>query len=557
MIVSLAATLMPGCKIEEMVINGHWLTIHAHTTSATAACPACAQLSNSVHTYYTRSVQDVPIGERAVRLRLRVRRFRCLNRSCSKRTFAERLPTLLEPYAQKTTRLVESLYHTAQALGGKAGARVVSSLHMPTSSPTLLRILHRQFRDTVVTPRVLGVDDWAKRKGQNYGTILVDLERHRVVDLLPDRTAETLEKWLKEHPGVEVVTRDRSTEYARGISNGATTAQQVADRWHLLLNLRQMLERFLSRLYGRLKLLPGFPAASAKKQASPRRGRFRRSQNEMAVSLASRARRLTRHEEIQRRKHEGQKIHCIAKEMKLTRTTVRLSYYGEQFPERNCRRPLPSILDPFLPYLEQRHEQGCENASQLWREIQTKGYPGTRRQVSQWMQTRRTKPAPTTRKNVQPSCPVALSLEALQPGKTGNDPLPSAKQLAWLMGRDPKELTEEDKTVLQQIQQDQEVAIVYPLAQQFMTMVRQHQTSVLDTWLDGCAKSRVSNIQTFAEGIRQDYSAVRSCLKTSWSNGQTEGQVNRLKLLKREMYGRASLELLRLRMLYSAPLHQS
>jgi len=243
--------LVPGCAIDQIFANECSLTIQAHSTAIVAACPNCAQLSSSVHTYYTRSPQDLPIGAKIVRLQLRVRRFRCHNSSCAKRTFSERLPQLLQPYAQKTERFIIALYHTAQALGGAAAARLLLLLQLPTSATTLLRIIRRLFSSSTATPRVVGVDDWAKRKGTVYGTILVDLERHQVIDLLPDRTAETVEQWLKEHPGIEVVTRDRSTEYARGVTNGAPQAQQVADRWQLLLNLRQMFERLVSQLYQR------------------------------------------------------------------------------------------------------------------------------------------------------------------------------------------------------------------------------------------------------------------------------------------------------------------
>jgi transposase len=459
----------------------------------------------------------------------------------------------LQPYAQKTERFIIALYHTTQALGGAAAARLLHLLQLPTSATTLLRIIRRLFSSSTATPRVVGVDDWAKRKGTAYGTILVDLERHQVIDLLPDRTAETVEQWLKEHPGIEVVTRDRSTEYARGVTNGAPQAQQVADRWHLLLNLRQMLERLVSQLYQRLKLLPVIKAVSGEEKIGPKREPFRRTESERAVSQASRAKRLARYQEIQQRKQSGQNIRQIALAMKLTRITVRLYYYAEEFPERNARRPLPSILDPFLPYLEQRLQEGCENASQLWREIQEKGYPGTRRQVSRWVQIHRTKPSPSSRKDMLTTSskpPVAETVPV------NNDPLPSTKQLAWLLVLTPDALSTEEKAILQRIQQDAEVETVYRLAQQFGNLIRQHQSDQLDLWLEACAQSGVGNLQTFAEGIRRDYEAVSACLKTSYSNGQTEGQVNRLKCLKRQMYGRANLDLLRIRLLYSPPLHQ-
>ncbi|MCB9418379.1 MAG: transposase [Ardenticatenaceae bacterium] len=331
----------------------------------------------------------------------------------------------------------------------------------------------------------------------------------------------------------------------------------MADRWHLLLNLRQMLERLISRWYQRLNLLPVMKAISGEEKMVSRRDSFRRTESERAVSQASRAKRLARYQEIQQRKRSGQNIRQIALAMKLTRITVRLYYYAEEFPERNTRRPLPSILDPYLPYLERRLQEGCENASQLWREIQGKGYPGTKRQVFRWVQIHRTKPAPSSRKDTLPTSSRSTIIETVPVNRHTRDPLPSVKQLAWLLVLAPEALSAEEKAVLQRIQKDAKVEIVYRLAQQFMNLVRQHQSDQLDSWLEACAQSGIGNLQTFAEGIRRDYAAVSACLKTSYSNGQTEGQVNRLKCLKRQMYGRANLDLLRIRLLYSPPLHQS
>lgn len=294
--------LVPGCKIDQILTNESHLTIQAYSTAITAACPHCAQLSSSVHTYYMRSPQVLPIGAKVVRLQLQVRRFRCQNANCAKRTFSERLPHLLQPYAQKIERFITALYHTAQALGGAAVARLLVLLKLPTSATTLLRVIRRLFSSSTVPPRVVGVDDWAKRKGTAYGTILVDLERHQVIDLLPDRTADTVEQWLKDHPSVEVVTRDRSTEYARGVTNGAPQAQQVADRWHLLLNLRQTLERLRSHWYQRLKLLPVIKANSREEKMASKRESYPQTESERAVSQASRAKRLARYQEIQQRK---------------------------------------------------------------------------------------------------------------------------------------------------------------------------------------------------------------------------------------------------------------
>ncbi|MGH2536020.1 MAG: ISL3 family transposase [Candidatus Promineifilaceae bacterium] len=532
------------------------MIIEAHTSRARAPCPACAQSSGRVHSYYMRRPHDLPIGEFVVRLCLRVRRFRCLNPNCPRSTFSEPLPELLEPHAQRTNRLIVTLYHVGQALGGAAAARLLNHLRMPASGDTLLRILRKQSQTEQKTVRILGIDDWAMRRGRTYGTILVDLERHQVADLLPGRTARALADWLRAHPGVELVARDRSTEYARGVADGAPSARQVADRWHLLLNLRQMLERLLSRLYPYLKQLPENESPDSIASLAARRSRFPRTPAEREASLSSRARRMALYEEIQRRRHAGQRINRIARELGLHRATVRVHYYAESFPERSRHRPKPSMLDSFLPYLEMRLEEGCENALQLWREVKAKGYPGSRRQVSKWMQLQRRQPALSTPKRYLKSerASVCSTLGPWQ--KVGKDSdLPSVNHLAWLLIREKEALTEQEAMVLRRIRQEPIVERVYSLAQQFATIVRQKLVAMLDPWLRACQESGVASLQTFAAGIKQDYGAIRAALETIWSNGQTEGQVNRLKMVKRQMYGRASLDLLRIRVLYASSEH--
>jgi len=168
--------------------------------------------------------------------------------TCTRQTFVERLPDLAQPHAQRTVRLTEAVRGLGSESGGEAGARMATRLRMPVSGDTVLRIVRRPSAFAQPTPRVLGIDDFALRKGRIYGTVLVDLEQHRPVDLLPERTAEAVATWLHDHPGVEVIARDRSQDYARGAAEGAPEAVQVADRFHLLCNLTEVLTRYLQRM---------------------------------------------------------------------------------------------------------------------------------------------------------------------------------------------------------------------------------------------------------------------------------------------------------------------
>ena len=239
---------LPGFAIDDDVHEEDgWLRITAHATAETALCPDCATPSRRVHSYYTRSPCDLPCIGRAVRLVLRVRRFRCRNPQCTRKTFAERLPTVVARYARRTARLTAALRAVGFRMSSEAGAGVLKHLQVHISADTLLRLLRRTSLEPETTPRVLGIDDWAKWKGHTYGTVLVDLERHHVVGLLPERESEAVAQWLKAHPGVEIICRDRAEVYAEGAAQGAPNAVQVADRWHLAKNLGEALQRLLER----------------------------------------------------------------------------------------------------------------------------------------------------------------------------------------------------------------------------------------------------------------------------------------------------------------------
>jgi hypothetical protein len=429
---------------------------------------------------------------------------------------------------------------------------------MPASADTVLRLVRRMPLPEPEPPRVVAVDDWAKRRGRTYGTIVVDLERRQVIDLLPDRTSTTVADWLQQRPGIEVVARDRSTEYARAAALGAPKAVQVADRWHLLSNVRDMLERWLARAHARLRDLP-VPHEGDKHCPGQRTQAFRRGRTEAAAGADSRARWLAAYEDVRRRHLAGEALLAIGRATGLARATVRKYAHAESFPERAVRRPGRSILDPFIAYLETRMAEGCEDAMALWREVQGQGYAHGPKMVQKWVAENRTKPARRTpRQWLQEASANAAPGIVSGPGPA----LPSPKQLAWLLVRPTEALSPPDAAAVRRAEQDKEAAQVASLARRFTALVRgcgigqptrlAAPVADLDAWLAEARACGIAAVETFAAGLEQDGAAVRAALILPWNSGQAEGQVNRLKLLKRQSYGRAGFDLLRRRVLMAA-----
>lgn len=554
---------MPGCRVEAITPDGpDLLHVDARGTRPSGRCPACGRASRAVHSRYRRHPADLPSLGRRVHVGIRARRFYCRNAKCARRTFAERLPELVAPYARRTTRLAEAQGRVGAALGGEAAARLLNHLASPCSPDTVLRLVCRLPLPVPESPRVVAVDDWALRKGRTYGTIVVDLERRRAIDLLPDRTSTTVADWLQQRPGTEVVARDRSSEYARAAAIGAPKAVQVADRWHLLVNVRAMLERWLARAHARLRRMPVLSEGDGRCPGQ-RTQAFRRSSTEVAAGADSRARWHAAYEDVRRRHLAGEALLAIGRATGLARATVRKYAYADSFTERAVRRPGRSILDPFIAHLEARMTEGCEDAMALWRELQERGYAYGPKMVQKWVAENRTRPARgTPRKWLQDASVSAGPGLGSGLGSGSGPALPSPKQLAWLLVRPVTALSLRDATVVGRVEQDKEAAQVATLARRFTALVREcgagqltrpvAPMAGLDAWLAEARSCGIGAVETFAAGLELDGAAVRAALTEPWSSGQAEGQINRLKLLKRQSYGRASFDLLRRRVLMAA-----
>jgi transposase len=518
------------------------ITLLVCSTQTRVPCPLCDTPAQRIHSRYERTLADLPWAHYRVRLQLRVRKWFCRNRPCPRHIFTERLPTVMAPWARRTLRLAQRFIALGIALGGKAGARLSQDWRLAVSRNTLLRLLRRLPMPSLPTPTVLGVDDFALRKRQTYGTILVDLEQRQPVALLPDRTAETLAQWLQEHPGVEVIARDRSSAYAEGARQGASTATQVADRFHLLQNLREALDQMflthsqaldaVNALGGRqpVSLSDGTLAVPVPPHDSPLPAQQRAAQRQ--------TRRQALHQQVWTLHRQGWTAPAIAQQIGLSLRTVQRDLRTTTFVGRRRRSDLgDSGLNPYKPYLLERWNAGCYTAMRLFRELRQRGYTGSYGVVAAYARRlRQAQGLSPGQRRPHRSLPVV----AEPPGQ----PL-TPRRATWLVLRREEKRTEAETQQLAQLRAQQaEVGEGIDLAQAFATLVRQRRPEGLDPWLKRATTSPLEALRRFAAGLYEDYAAVKAGLSLRWSSGPVEGHINRLKMLKRQMFGRARLDLL-------------
>jgi transposase len=539
-------TLLAGAqilKLEKIVQISGAITLFVSSAQAIVNCPSCHMGTSKVHSRYERAAADLPWEGIPVRLRLQVRKFFCPNSECHRRIFCERLPEVVARYAHRTDRLNVALSSIGFALGGRPGAKAATKLGMQTGVDSILR----RVREAAARPpdeikvRALGVDDWALKKGQHYGTILVDLEKRRPIDLLQGREAAPLEEWLKNHTEIEVITRDRAGAYADGARKGAPQAQQVADRWHLLKNANEAFERLLQRNQKTIREAIGkLPAPQQETvveltvtpQVVPETAsEYKRSRSERDRRQSFHAERKVRYDQIQELKRQGYTIIQIKKHLGLSYSQVAGFFHAEEYPAIK-RAKGRSRLDKFDAYLRERWSSGCQSAGQLYRELCEKGYTGSDVTVRRHVQLWREKDVKTL-----PPAPKKISV-------------PGPRSCVWLLLKKGDKLTEEECLVRQTVL-DASPLIVQGLemVESFREAIASRSEEKLDEWIDAVTKSQLSEFENFVKVLRRDEAAVRAAVSSEWSNGQTEGQVNRLKMLKRQMYGRANFDLLRARVL--------
>jgi transposase len=535
---------LEACAVDDTMAQ---ITLTVRSTQVTVPCPLCSTPAHRIHSRYARTLADLPWAQYRVCLQVQVRKWFCRHRPCPRRIFTERLPTVAAPWARRTLRLAQRLVALGVALGGKAGGRLGHAWDLAVSRHTLLRGLRRLPLPAFSTPRVLGVDDFALRKRHTYGTILVDLERHQPVALIPDRMAEPVAQWLRAHPGVEVIARDRSSTYAEGARHGAPEATQVADRWHLLQNLADALERVFTtqskaldavNAAGRQQPVPlpdGTVAVPVPPPPTPPQEEQRAAQRA--------ARRQALYEQVWALHRQGWPVVAIAAQVGRSCRTIERYLRTPTWPGRQHRRHYGrSVLNPYKDYILERWNAGCHTAIQLFRELQPRGYTGSYRRVTAYVsRIRQAQGLPPRRQGRRQTLPVVM--------EPASPPL-TPRRATWLiLRRAEQRMAAEAQQLTQLHAQSAAVAEAIDLAQDFAALVRQRQPAQLDPWLTRATSSTLEALQRFAKGLYEDYEAVKAGVTLPWSSGPVEGHINRLKMLKRQMFGRAHLDLLSRRFL--------
>jgi transposase len=524
--------------------DGDLVTFRVRAKAVDAACSACRRRSPRVHARYLRQLADLPLGGRRVRVIAHVRRFKCANPRCSQRTFSEQFEGLTTPFSRRTPPLTEALVKVALALAGRPGSRLAVKLGMPCCRDVLIRLIRAQPLPETGPIEVLGVDDFAVRRRQSYNTILIDMDTHRPVDVLPDREADTLAAWLRKHPEIQTVCRDRAGAYAEGIRSGAPQAIQVADRFHLWKNLCEAAEKTVAahhrclREVAAAQAAPVEPVEPQPPVPAPMPAVEPVAPLQRVYPLAERTR--ARYAAVQDCLARGLSRSAVAQELNLDRHTVR------RFANATCVEELLgkaehrlTKLDPYIDLVNQRWNEGVTNAQVITAELRTLGFRGDVQTVRRYLKpfripgASRYRPDPHRRKPA-PTVPA----------------VPKPRTISKALLTHPDHLTEDDMLIVKNATAG---CIHLDHLQQhvraFGKIMAQRRGQELPAWLEAVESDDLPELRSLAAGMRRDLQAIINGLTLEHSSGAVEGNVTRIKRLKRDGYGRANFDLLRAQIL--------
>jgi transposase len=508
------SSLIPaGLIVERSDEDNGVIIVSARAAADRRSCPLCNRMSDRVHSRYVRIIADLPCAGTKVQLRLSARRFVCEVAFCRRRIFVERFGELVVPErSRRTARLDTVVHHLGLALGGRPAAAFAKRLMIPVSNDTLIRAVRRKSMAPDDALNVVGVDDWAFRRNHRYGTLVCDLEKRRIIKLLPDREIATVSTFLAQHPEIAIVSRDRGGGYREAAAKALPHAMQVADRWHLMENASAAFLDVVRKSMRAIRTAIGATTINPALLTCAER-----------LQYDSYLRREDVNSTITKLSSDGVPIKEIVRQTGYSRGTVRQIVRGHRTDVFRVRQ---SSLEAYLPLLDKLWGSGQHNGAELWRQLKCKGFRGCSRVVGEWAARRR---------RSERVCDQQLQK------------VPSARTIARLMTTARDQLSKADTITIAAIEAGVPALIqARNLIDRFQTMIRRKARTELDPWI---ADARDSLFAPFANGILKDKAAVSAAITEPWSNGQVEGQINKLKLVKRQMYGRAKLDLLQARLI--------
>jgi transposase len=541
--------LLPGFNLlrlehDRLDTDNNHLTLNVSSTQTLARCPLCANPTTRIHSRYKRTLVDLPCVNYGLTLVMQVCKFFCDNADCIRRIFTERIPEVSKPWGRKTSRLGQRLQKIGLALGGAAGTRLCRQIGIVACGSTLLNHLKKLSLPKLAVPKILGVDDFAFRKGKRYGTILVDLELNQPIALLADRKAETLTDWLLQHPGVEILSRDRSKTYKSGMDKGAPTATQVADRFHLVQNLEETLEKVFSSYGNELKAVEQLQRQTlgelrTETETAIVTPKPTTTADLQAQKLVNYQHRVQQQQEIRKLSEQQWSQIAIAQAVGVSVRTVQRLLSAPDLPETASPNGSlgRSLLEPYKQSLLEWWNAQIRQPQVLMILLQQKGYTGSERTLTRYLSSVRA---------AQGLPPIRVKpIQGLpQVSDPQSPPLTKSRAAYLIVKRVENRDSQDTKLLTQIVAEHSALALAVELADEFLQLLRQQRADAFDDWLMKAIKSSLKPFVQFAKGLFEDYTAVLASMMTTVSNGPVEGLNNRLKMLKRQMYGRAGLELL-------------
>jgi len=538
---------IPFLKIQKIENYESVNRIYASIRSTRSRCPLCGKYSNRVHDYYFRTISDLPIFQSKTIILLKTRKFKCVNKQCQRKVFSEQTPAILR-YSRRTERAEKLLDTLAIELTGRLGSIVSKQLNLTVSSSTMTRIAHNLPLPDIVQPKVLGVDDWAYRKGVSYGTILIDMETSRPIDLLPSRDGQVLKDWLINYNDVKIVSRDRASSYAAAIIEACPSAIQIADRFHLLMNLSDALDTYFKSISRRIRSLITAKTTDFLELPEKVPVNIREETKEDQLVLTAQEsidakvdQRMDTFLKVKELQAKCTPIKRIATDLRMSRNTVK-SYFSQESlsPIKSSRS---TNIEVFTDLIIARLGESGHKLMDIFREIKKLGYTGGRTQGCYHIKRIKEHHEIETPGYKEITGPKISYIKPL-----------SSRKLAKYIGCNLMDIKDYHERFYFQTLLDNitEIRVVRKLVQIFKTMLARGYGNI-KRWIDFVkhSKYKLAGLKTFARGLLSDIEAVENGINMHWNNGAVEGHVNRIKSIKRVMYGRASFELLRKKVILS------